>query len=67
MTPPTSIPRKQRTREHVIASVSINYVERHIYEAGHTVERVESDYGYDLLVFTYDDAGCPEIGIYSFR
>jgi hypothetical protein len=62
MQPPGSSRRKQRTREHVIDSVSINYVERHIYESGHTVERVESDYGYDLIMFTFDNAGRQEVG-----
>jgi hypothetical protein len=36
-------PRKRRTREHVIADLSVNYVERFILEEGHTVQRVGSD------------------------
>ena len=41
-------PTKQRTRKHVIASQSVNYIEKFIYDEGHTAERVEGDYGYDL-------------------
>jgi hypothetical protein len=55
-------PRKQRTRQHVIADLSINYVERIILEAGHTTLRVTPDYGYDLVLFTYDERGFAEPG-----
>src|ERR1700733_13371099 len=50
-------PRKQRTREHLIADQSVNYVERFIIDEGHTAQRVDSDYGYDLILFTYDAEG----------
>jgi hypothetical protein len=53
-------PRKRRTREHVIADQSVNHVERFIIDAGHTAQRMEKDYGYDLLLFTYDEAGYNE-------
>ena len=39
------LPRKRRTREHVIADLSVNHVERIILEAGHAVQRPTSDYG----------------------
>jgi len=55
-------PTKQRTRKHIIASQSVNHVEKFIYDKGYTAERVESDYGYDLIVSTYDEAGCVEPG-----
>jgi hypothetical protein len=45
-------PRPQRTRAHVIASQSANYIERFIVHEGHTVDRSENDYGYDLFLFT---------------
>jgi hypothetical protein len=32
------IPRKQRTRQHVIADLSVHYVEGFIVEAGHTAQ-----------------------------
>jgi hypothetical protein len=53
-------PHKQRTREHVIADQSVNHVERFIIDAGHTAQRLEKDYGYDLLLFTYDERGYAE-------
>lgn len=50
-------PRKRRTRQHVIADQSVNHVERFIIDEGHTAQRLHSDYGYDLLPFTYDERG----------
>jgi hypothetical protein len=50
-------PRKQRTRQHVIADQSVNYVQRFIIDEGHTAQELERDYGHDLLLFTYDDEG----------
>lgn len=47
-------PRKQRTRQHVIADLSVHYVEGFVLAEGHTVQRLGPDYGYDLFVFTYD-------------
>src|SRR5438309_6181214 len=55
-------PRKQRTRQHVIADLGVHHVERYILEAGHTVQRVESDYGYDLIMSTFDEQGYAEPG-----
>jgi hypothetical protein len=60
-------PRKQRTREHVIADQSLNYLERFIFDEGHTAERVERDYGYDLRLVTYDDQGSVEAGYVSIQ
>jgi hypothetical protein len=55
-------PRKQRTREHVIADLSVNHVERLALEQGHTAQRVASDYGYDLVMWTFDGRGYVEPG-----
>lgn len=55
-------PRKQRTRQHVIADLSVNHVERIILDAGHTSQRLTPDYGYDLVLFTYDELGYLEPG-----
>ncbi|HEY7153757.1 MAG TPA: DUF4365 domain-containing protein [Gemmataceae bacterium] len=55
-------PRKQRTRQHVLADLSVHYVEGFILAEGHTVQRLERDYGYDLLFFTYDEEGYVEPG-----
>ena len=56
------IPRKRRTREHVIADLAVNYVERVFLEAGHTAERRYVDYGYDLTITAFDDEGYVEPG-----
>src|SRR5438552_1696770 len=53
-------PRKQRTRQHVIADLSMHYVEGFILAEGHTAQRLERDYGYDMLLFTYDQHGYVE-------
>jgi hypothetical protein len=54
--------RPRRTREHVIAAQSSNYVESFILAQGHTVDRPIEDYGYDMLVSTFDDQGFAESG-----
>jgi Domain of unknown function (DUF4365) len=59
--------RKRRTREHVIASLASNFVERVVLECGFTFEVVRHDYGYDLIVFTYDGDGFFEEGHVLFQ
>jgi hypothetical protein len=59
---PPQPPGKRRTREHVIADLAVNHVERQALLCGHTVERVRSDYGVDLLMVTFDAAGEVEDG-----
>lgn len=59
MHPPPG-PRKRRTRQHVVADLSLNHVERHVLDAGHVVQRVAPDYGYDLMLMTFDDRGYAE-------
>ncbi len=49
--------RKRRTRNHIIADLSANHVERHALLCGYTVERMAHDYGVDLLLYTYNDDG----------
>jgi hypothetical protein len=51
------VPRKRRTRQHVIADLSANYVERQALRAGYSVERSQHDYGIDLTIYTYDANG----------
>ena len=58
---------KRRTREHIIADLSINYVERQVLLSGNTVERRIHDYGIDLVLSTYGKAGEPEPGIMSIQ
>lgn len=52
-----SLPGKTRTRQHVLADLSINFVERQVLLSGHTVHRVLFDYGYDLAMTTYNSLG----------
>lgn len=54
--------RKTRTRAHVIAELSLNHVEYFILQCGFSVERIGTDYGYDLQMYTYDDHGEVENG-----
>ncbi|HZP83353.1 MAG TPA: DUF4365 domain-containing protein [Chthonomonadaceae bacterium] len=49
--------RKRRTRSHIIADLSVNHVERFVLRCGYTVERVQHDYGIDLLLYTYNAHG----------
>jgi hypothetical protein len=60
-------PRKRRTRQHVIADLSVHHVEGFILEEGHTTQRLGSDYGYDLIVRTFDDHGFIEPGAVYFQ
>src|ERR1043166_2939658 len=60
-------PRKRRTRQHVIADLSVHHVEGFILEEGHTVQRLEHDYGYDLLLTTFDENGYVEPGFLVFQ
>jgi hypothetical protein len=60
-------PRKQRTRQHVIADQSVNHVERFIIDAGHTGQRFYREYSYDLLLSTYDEEGYLEPGWVSLQ
>ena len=53
----TELPRKMRTRGHVLADLSINHVERQVLRCGFSADRVQHDYGYDLTMATYSDSG----------
>jgi Domain of unknown function (DUF4365) len=52
--------RKRRTREHIIADLSVHHVEGVILRQGWTVEKFWHDYGYDLAMYTYNEQGEPE-------
>ena len=60
-------PRKQRTRAHVIADLSVYHVEGFILEEGHTAQRLSSDYGYDLIMWSFDEDGYAEPGSIYFQ
>lgn len=53
---------KRRTREHVIADLSICFVEWQALRCGFTVERMHHDYGIDLEIMTYNERGERERG-----
>lgn len=57
MAKPMFGPRKQRTRQHVIADLSVHHVEGFILEEGHTTQRFSSDYSNDLVMRTLDVDG----------
>ena|SRR5437867_1714283 len=61
---PTKHPRwrKRRTREHVLADLSVNYVEKCALLCGYAVQRITHDYGIDLAIATYNAAGEIENG-----
>jgi hypothetical protein len=57
MAPKSSRERKRRTREHVLADLSANYVEKQALRCGYTAERTRLDYGIDLVVQTFNRRG----------
>jgi len=60
-------PRKQRTRQHVIADLAVHHVEGFILRAGHAAQRVTPDYGYDVFMTTFDSDGMIERGGVSIQ
>ena len=62
MQPPPG-PRKRRTREHIIADLSVNYLQRFVLEEGHIAQQLSLDYGYDLVMMTFDNKGYTEPGL----
>jgi hypothetical protein len=55
--------RKQRTRQHIIADMSVNHAEYFVLKCRFSAERIESDYGYYLQIYCYDENGAFENGI----
>jgi hypothetical protein len=62
-----TVRKKRRTRAHVIADLSVNWVERCVLCCGFSAERVAHDYGIDLLMFTYSAEGEIENGHVEFQ
>lgn len=58
----TPLRRKRRTREHVIADLSVNHLERWVLLARHTIERLTHDYGIDLMIKTFSKEGEIQVG-----
>lgn len=59
--------RKQRTRAHVIADLSQNYLEHKVLLRGHILRRPEQDYGVDAVMFHFDEDGRIENGEVRFQ
>lgn len=55
--------RKRRTREHVLADLSFNHIERHVLLGGHTLQRIVHDYGLDAMLVTFNRRGEVENGL----
>jgi hypothetical protein len=58
---------KIRTRQHVIADLAVNHLERHLLLCGYTGQRLQHDYGYDFTAVTYDRRGQVEGGVLFFQ
>jgi hypothetical protein len=60
-------PRKRRTREHVIADLSVNFVEKCVLLCGWTIRQARPDYGVDLYMNTFNRRGEVESGEVRFQ
>lgn len=58
---------KKRVREHIIADLSINHVQRLALLEGCTVQVQQADYGIDLQINTFDEEGFVEAGCIYFQ
>jgi hypothetical protein len=63
----TANERKRRTREHVLADLSVNYTEKQALLCGFSAQRMQSDYGIDLFVQTFNRRGEVEPGWLLFQ
>ena len=54
--------KKKRTRQHIIADLGFNFVERQVLKAGYVVHKVVFDYGFDGFISTFDADGFVENG-----
>ena len=58
---------KLRTARHVLADLSVNHLERHVLLCGSIVERPYRDYGYDLMMTSFNVVGEIEAGNVFFQ
>jgi hypothetical protein len=65
--PPYDPSRKLRTREHVIADLSYNFLERKVLERGHWLDAPFNDYGIDATMFHHNPKGEIENGEVRFQ
>lgn len=59
--------RPRRTREHVLADLSLNHAQHQVLHRGWILEHVVEDYGYDAYMLTYDSDGYVEPGLVLFQ
>lgn len=59
--------RKIRTREHVIAAMSVHHVAYIVAKAGYVLDVPIADYGFDGLITTFDSDGSIESGAISVQ
>ena len=59
--------RKIRTREHIIAAMSLHHVGYIVAKAGHVLDVPAADYGIDGLITTFDADGSIESGYISLQ
>lgn len=61
-------PRKRRVREHVIAEMSVNFLERQILRRSHQLVRIpQPEYGLDAMMTHFADSGEIENGVVFFQ
>ena len=51
----------------MIADLSVHYVEGFVLRSNHTAQKLGSDYGYDLIMWTFDQNGLSEPGAVYFQ
>lgn len=54
--------RKRRTRQHIIADLGVNFVEKQVLLAGYVLVREVYDYGNDCYIHTFNAEGETENG-----
>lgn len=54
--------RKRRTRQHIIADLGVNFVEKQVLLAGYVLVREVYDYGNDCYIHTFNAVGETENG-----
>ena len=52
---PMHHPRKRRTRAHILEDLSINHLEYFVFRCGFATQRIYTDYGLDLILYTFDN------------
>jgi Domain of unknown function (DUF4365) len=67
MLSPTDLPRKKRTRQQLNADLCANHIEGFVLEEGHVAQRLMSDEGNELVMFTFDGEGFLEPGSVYFQ